>query len=66
VAVQAVIADGLVKRADPKHAQWDDGAVSILAGIMAFVLTDVPPEKRNLMSIRAILMQEDEDLRADA
>ncbi len=61
-----VIADGLVKRADPKHAQWDDGAVSILAGIMAFILSDAPPEKRNLMALREVLVQTDEDLRADA
>jgi hypothetical protein len=61
-----VVADGLVKRADPRHAQWDDGAVSILAGIMAFILSDAPPEKRNLMALREVLVQTDEDLRADA
>lgn len=61
-----VIADGLVKRADPKHAQWDDGAVSILAGIMAYVLSEAPHERWNLMAIRQVLMQSDEELREDA
>lgn len=61
-----VIADGLVKRADPRHAQWDDGAVAILAGIMAYVLVSAPEDKHNLMTIRDVLMQTDADLREDA
>jgi hypothetical protein len=45
-----VIADGLVKRSDPKHAQWDDGAVSILAGLMAFTLSVAPRRTQSHVS----------------
>ncbi|MDD9911106.1 MAG: type IV secretory system conjugative DNA transfer family protein [Ahrensia sp.] len=61
-----VIADGLVKRSDPKHAQWDDGAAAILAGIIAFVITDAPEDKRTLKSVRGILLQSRDDLYNDA
>jgi type IV secretion system protein VirD4 len=61
-----VIADGLVKRSDPKHAQWDDGAVSILAGLMAFTLSVAPTEEHNLMSVRRLLAETDESLRETA
>lgn len=61
-----VIADGLVKRSDPKHAQWDDGAVKILAGIMAFIVDDAPPENRTLTAMRDVLRQGRDDLYADA
>lgn len=61
-----VIADGLVKRSDPKHAQWDDGAVTLLAGIMAYVIVDAPEEHRTLKSVRDILLQDRDDLWNDA
>ena len=61
-----VIADGLVKRSDPKHAQWDDGAVTLLAGIMAYVIADAPEEHRTLKSVRDILLQDRDDLWNDA
>ena len=61
-----VIADGLVKRSDPKHAQWDDGAAAILAGLIAFVITDAPEDKRTLKSVRGILLQSRDDLYNDA
>ena len=61
-----VIADGLVKRADPKHAQWDDGAVKILAGVMAYVINEAPPDKRTLTAMREVLLQGRDDLYADA
>lgn len=57
-----VIADGLVKRHDAKHAQWDNGAVSLLAGIMAFVIDRAPKEERNLLEVRRILMHGRDDL----
>ena len=57
-----VISDGLVKRHDPKHAQWDNGAVSLLAGIMAFVIENAPEDERNLKSVRDILMRDRDDL----
>lgn len=61
-----VIADGLVKRADPKHAQWDDGAAFMLAGIMAYVVEEAPQETRSLMAVRDILLQTRDELYADA
>lgn len=61
-----VIADGLVKRSDPKHAQWDDGAASLLAGIMAYVVEKAPEEERTLMAVRDVLLQSREELYEDA
>lgn len=60
------IADGLVKRADPRHAQWDDGAAAVLAGVIAYVLADPPPEGASLPLIRRVLLQGKDDLYADA
>lgn len=60
------IADGLVKRSDPKHAEWDDGAASVLAGVIAYVLADPPPEGATLPLIRRVLLQGKDDLYADA
>lgn len=61
-----VIADGLVKRSDPKHAQWDDGAVTLLSGLMAFVISEAPEEHRALKAVRDILLQDRDELYADA
>lgn len=61
-----VIADGLVKRSDPKHAQWDDGAVTLLSGLMAFVIAEAPEDKRALKAVRDILLQDRDALYADA
>lgn len=61
-----VIADGMVKRSDPKHAQWDDGARDVLAGLIAFVISDAPRGKKNLTSVREMLLQPRDDLFADA
>lgn len=61
-----VIADGLVKRSNPKNAQWDDGAVTVLAGIMAYVLTTGGEEFRTLKSVRDILMLDRDELYAEA
>ena len=61
-----VIADGLVKRSDPKHAQWDDGAAAILAGIIAFVVSDAPEDKRTLKEVRNVLLQTRDEIYEDA
>ena len=61
-----VIADGLVKRSDPKDEEWYSGAVSILAGIMAFVVESAPPEHRTFAAVRSILLQTDDALKDDA
>ena len=61
-----MIADGLVKRSDPKHAQWDDGAVTLLSGLMAFVIAEAPEEHRALKAVRDMLLQDRDELYADA
>lgn len=60
-----VIADGLVKRSDPKHAAWDDTAVEIIAGTTLFVADQAPPEYRSLIGVRRILTQSRTDLEQD-
>lgn len=60
------IADGLVKRSDPKHAEWDDGAAAVLAGVIAYTLADPPPEGASLPLLRRILLQPKEALYEDA
>lgn len=61
-----VIADGLVKRSDQKHDEWYDGAASILAGLMAYVVESAPPEHRTLAAMRSMLLQPNDALYADA
>lgn len=61
-----VIADGLVKRSDPKHTEWDDGAASIIAGVIAFVIAEAPPEHRTLTAVRKVLLQPNDALFQDA
>lgn len=51
------IANGLVISHDPKHMEWVEGARSLLAGIIAYVVADAPPEHRNFTQVRALLMQ---------
>lgn len=58
------IGDGLVRRDNPKNAQWDDAAVDLLAGVAAHVLTTAPPDHRTLLDVRAFLMQPDEPLKS--
>lgn len=50
-----VIADGIVLRHDPRHAQWDDGAVGFIAGVIGHVLTHAPDGRRNLLEVRRLL-----------
>jgi hypothetical protein len=61
-----VIADGMVKRSNPQHAEWDEGAAELLAGIIAYVLESAPPEHRTLTSVRRVLLQPNEELYEDA
>ena len=51
------IASGLVVVHDPKHMEWVSGARSMLAGIIAHVIAEAPPEHRSFASVRNILMQ---------
>lgn len=50
-----VLADGLVMRHDPSSAHWDDGALDVIAGIMAYVLHTEKPEGRTLNRVREII-----------
>ncbi|MFC3170463.1 type IV secretory system conjugative DNA transfer family protein, partial [Paracoccus fontiphilus] len=50
------LGDGLIRRHDPKHAQWDDTAAAIVAGLADFVLADCPPVERTLLSVRGLLL----------
>ncbi|MBS7701666.1 type IV secretory system conjugative DNA transfer family protein [Chelatococcus sp. YT9] len=61
-----MIADGLVKRSDPRHEEWYAGAATILAGLLAFIVETAPPEHRNLTALRALLLQTKDELHADA
>lgn len=61
-----VIADGLVRRADPRHKQWDDGAVNILAGVMAFILAEAPADRVTMTEVRSLLLQDNQTLLEDA
>jgi type IV secretory pathway TraG/TraD family ATPase VirD4 len=60
------ISDGLVRRSDPKHAEWDDGARDILAGVMAYVVGTAPLDHRNLTALRNVLLQPSAALYEDA
>lgn len=50
-----VIADGLVMRHDPKHGEWAEARVDVIAGVMAHVISTAPPEHRTLADVRAAL-----------
>lgn len=50
-----VLADGLVMRRDAKSVYWDDGAQRLIAGVIAYVKTQAPPDKQNLVEVYNIL-----------
>lgn len=50
------IADGLVMRSGASSdVTWDDGGEQIIAGLIAFVLTNLPKQEQNLLAVREIL-----------
>ena len=53
------ISDGTVLRADPEAANWDDGAQTVISGLIAHVLITAKPEKKNLIEVRSILRNDD-------
>lgn len=61
-----VIADGLVKRHKVEDGEWYDGAVMILAGVMADVLANAPHDQRTFAAVRSQLLKPDAALYADA
>ena len=51
-----VVADGLVMRYKAEDATWDNGAVSVLAGLIAYVLADDAfPDEKHLPAVRQLL-----------
>jgi len=54
-----VIADGLVKEANADSAYWDKGARTIISGLIAFALLDLPKDEQNLLSVRRMLRDEE-------
>lgn len=61
-----VLADGLVLRHDPSSAHWDDGALDVIAGVMAYVLHTEEPANRTLNKVREIIADKDIGKIADA
>ena len=55
-----VIADGLVKRYKVEDGTWDNGAMSVLAGMIAFAAAQPNPEDRTLANARFLLTLPDE------
>lgn len=53
------IADGLVARHDPTAAHWDNGGVRVIAGIIGWVKLHYREEEQNLLTVRAILRDDD-------
>ena len=60
------LGDGLIRRHDSRHAQWDDTAGAIMAGLADFVLAVCPPAQRTLPSVRGLLLLPEDDLKAMA
>lgn len=60
------VADGMIVRSNPKNAEWDNGARDLLAGLLAYVVAEAPPEQRTLTTMRRLLMQPKETLYDDA
>ena len=57
------ISDGLVMRPDAQAAHWDDGAASILSGLIAYVILHYQQAEKNLLTVRKI--QRNSDLFAE-
>lgn len=53
------ISDGTVMRADPEAANWDDGAQTVISGLIAHVLITAEAGKKNLIEVRNILRNDD-------
>ncbi len=59
-----MIADGMVMRYKSEDSTWDNGAVSVLAGVIAYVCADPVPEGRNLPAVRQLLTLPPDTLKA--
>lgn len=58
------IADGIVMRYKSEDATWDNGAVSVIAGVIDFVLATHDPEEHDLTAVRRILTLPPDELAA--
>lgn len=56
------IADGLIRRFDPRHAQWDNAGCTIGGGLMAFIRLTAPPEDQHMGTFRKLLLQTPDEL----
>lgn len=61
VAYAGKIAQALVKSLNEKDAYWDSAAVTFLRGLILFIFVNEPPEKRNLVRLRALVTEGDVD-----
>lgn len=65
----AAIADGTVLRPNPEAEHWDNGALRLISGLIAYVLTrpteaknnPSEPSRRNLLEVRRILVDRRQD-----
>lgn len=55
------ISDGLVLRPDPSSSHWDDGAVALISGLIAYVMLTQDKEKQNLVTVRHIITDQRHD-----
>lgn len=56
------IADGLVIRYKSDDATWDNGAVSVIAGMIAHAVASGDPNFQSLTAVRSLLRLPDDDL----
>ena len=56
------IADGLVIRYKSDDATWDNGAVSVIAGMIAHAVASCDPNFQSLTAVRSLLRLPDDDL----
>ena len=53
------IADGIVMRSDTSAAHWDDGAQTVICGVIAFLVLTGDESERNLIEMRSIIRDSD-------
>ena len=58
-----VLSDGLVMRYNADHAMWDNGTVTMIAGMIAYNLSTAAEEYRTLANVRAVLRMPEDTLK---
>lgn len=61
VSYAGTIAEALVKPLSERDAYWDSAAKTLLRGLILYIFAYEPPEKRNLIRLRQLLMEGDVD-----